>query len=149
MSLKRRNRVEATFAMSSMTDLIFLLLLFFALTGNFTWVSGIKVDLPKVNAGTKVKLERFVITLAPPAKGSNAKMSIYFRDAPCDIDTLRKQLSKLQESSSSASVIIRVDRSIPFSEVSEVLDAVATAKLHCFFPVDVPKETDSKNYGEK
>lgn len=136
--------------LTALVDILFLSLLFVALTGNFTWVSGIKVDLPRVNARTRVKLERFVITLAPPAPGSGDRMSIHFRDRRCkDIDDLRQQLSKLQESSSNASVIVRVDRSIPFSEVSKVLDAVATAKLHCFFPVDVPKETDSRNYGEK
>ena len=134
--------------LTALVDILFLSLLFFALNGNVTWVSGIKVDLPKVNTRTRVKLERFVITLAPPAKGSDAKMSIHFRDEPCDIDELRKQLSKLQESSSNASVIIRVDRSIPFSEVANVLDAVATEKLHCFFPVDA-KETASNDYQEK
>ena len=36
MSLKRRNKVEATFAMSSMTDLIFLLLLFFVMASTMS-----------------------------------------------------------------------------------------------------------------
>ena len=36
MALKRRNRVEASFSMSSMTDLIFLLLVFFVLVSTMS-----------------------------------------------------------------------------------------------------------------
>jgi len=46
MALKRRNRVEATFAMSSMTDLVFLLLLFFVMASTMSSPNDIKINLP-------------------------------------------------------------------------------------------------------
>ena len=50
MALKRRNRVEATFAMSSMTDLIFLLLLFFVMASTMSSPNDIKINLPQSRA---------------------------------------------------------------------------------------------------
>ena len=55
MALKRRNRVEATFAMSSMTDLIFLLLLFFVMASTMSSPNDIKINLPQSRAKTTTK----------------------------------------------------------------------------------------------
>ena len=47
MALKRRNRIEASFSMASMTDVIFLLLIFFMVTSTFVFPNAIKVLLPQ------------------------------------------------------------------------------------------------------
>ena len=50
MGLKKRNGVNAEFSMSSLTDIIFLLLIFFMLTANFVRVDN--VELPKSDSKT-------------------------------------------------------------------------------------------------
>ena len=50
MALKRRNRVEASFAMSSMTDLVVLLLLFFVMASTMSLPNDIKINLPTSRA---------------------------------------------------------------------------------------------------
>ncbi len=55
MALKKRNRVSATFAMSSMTDLIFLLLLFFVMASTMSSPNDIKLNLPQAKAKTNTK----------------------------------------------------------------------------------------------
>jgi len=47
MALKRRNKVEAMFALSSMTDLVFLLLLFFVMASTMSSPNDIKINLRK------------------------------------------------------------------------------------------------------
>ena len=47
MALKRRNKIQATFSMSSMTDVIFLLLIFFMITSTVVFPNAIKVLLPQ------------------------------------------------------------------------------------------------------
>lgn len=133
--------------LTALVDILFLSLLFFALTSNFVRVSGIDVALPQMNTRTVAALERFVISLAPPAPGSDAGVSIYFREKRCrDIDELRQQLSLLHEKSKRASVIIRADRSIPFEEVVKIMDAAKNAQLSCFIAVEVPGEAPSATY---
>ena len=46
MGLQQKNKVDAAFSMSSMTDIIFLLLIFFMLTSSFITPSGLAVNLP-------------------------------------------------------------------------------------------------------
>ena len=131
----------------ALLDILFLSLLFFALTSNSVRVSGINVALPRINTRTVSALERFVISLAPPASESDGKMSIYFLEKRCrNIDELRQQLSQLHEKSKRASVIIRADRSIPFEEVLKVMDAAKNAQLTCFIAVEVPEEAPSATY---
>lgn len=46
MGLLQKNKIDASFSMSSMTDIIFLLLIFFMLTSSFITPSGLSVNLP-------------------------------------------------------------------------------------------------------
>ena len=55
MVLKRRNRIEASFSMASMTDVIFLLLIFFMVTSTFVFPNAIKVNLPQSKQQAAVK----------------------------------------------------------------------------------------------
>jgi len=50
MGLKSRNKIEAKFSFASMTDIIFLLLIFFVLTSNFVQISDLK--LPESDSKT-------------------------------------------------------------------------------------------------
>lgn len=50
MGLKKRNKVSPEFSMSSLTDIIFLLLIFFMLTSNFVRIQPF--PLPKSDSKT-------------------------------------------------------------------------------------------------
>ena len=49
MAFKRRTKVKPDFSMASMTDLVFLLLIFFMITSTLVSPNAIKVSLPKAN----------------------------------------------------------------------------------------------------
>jgi len=55
MALKRRNRVNAAFSMSSMTDIVFLLLIFFMVTSTLVAPNALKLLLPQSNNQTAAK----------------------------------------------------------------------------------------------
>lgn len=124
--------------LTALVDIFFLSLLFFALT-SIVRVSGIPIDLPRVQTHTTAALEHFVISLSADSTGKG--MVIYFRERPCaNIDELRQQLSELHESSPRARVIIRADRTLLYENVAKVMDAAKDAHLSCFLAVEVPKE---------
>ncbi|MCB0682601.1 MAG: biopolymer transporter ExbD, partial [Saprospiraceae bacterium] len=50
MALKKRSKVSAEFSMSSLTDIIFLLLIFFMLTSNFVKIQPF--ELPESDSKT-------------------------------------------------------------------------------------------------
>lgn len=55
MALKRRNKVNAAFSMSSMTDIVFLLLIFFMVTSTLVAPNALKLLLPQSNNQTAAK----------------------------------------------------------------------------------------------
>ncbi len=55
MALKRRNRINAAFSMSSMTDIVFLLLIFFMVTSTLIAPNALKLLLPQSNNQTAAK----------------------------------------------------------------------------------------------
>ena len=62
MALKRRHKISPNFSMASMTDIIFLLLIFFMITSTMVSPNAIKVLLPQGKQQTSAKpLTRVII----------------------------------------------------------------------------------------
>lgn len=55
MALKRQHQMMAAFSMASMTDVIFLLLIFFMVTSTFVFPTALEVNLPESSKQTAVK----------------------------------------------------------------------------------------------
>lgn len=127
MALKRRNKVEATFAMSSMTDLIFLLLLFFVMASTMSSPNDIKINLPQARAKTTT---RQVV-----AKVSIDNLGNYFvavgkaKPQPINPDDLEAYLSNIQQQDSTMYIALHADEDIPYKEVVRVLDIANQHKM--------------------
>lgn len=120
MSLKKRNRVEETFAMSSMTDLVFLLLLFFVMASTMSSPNDIKINLPTSRAQN--------VTRPQVAKVSIDNIGNYFvaigKEKPVQIDpeSLEGYLSGIQASDSTMYIALHADEDVAYKEVVRVLD---------------------------
>ena len=119
MALKRRNKVEATFSMSSMTDLVFLLLIFFMITSTMVTPNAIKVLLPQGKTQTSAKpLTRVIIDKDLnyyAAFGNDDEMPIL----PEELATF------LQESAAKQPemyVALYADERVPYREIVNVLN---------------------------
>ncbi len=127
MSLKRRNRVEATFSMSSMTDLIFLLLLFFVMASTMSSPNDIKINLPQARAKTNTKqvaAKVFIDNLGEysVALGRQKPVSINPED-------LELYLASVQEQDSTMYIALHADKDIAYKEVVHVLDIANQHKM--------------------
>ena len=67
MNLKSNNKINPLFSMSSMTDIIFLLLIFFMLTASFVTPSGLPVNLPSSKSSTIV-IQKVSVTITKDLK---------------------------------------------------------------------------------
>ena len=127
MALKRRNRVEATFAMSSMTDLVFLLLLFFVMASTMSSPNDIKINLPTSRAQ---KVSRPQV-----AKVSIDNLGNYFvalgKQKPVQIDpeNLESYLSTIQASDTTMYIALHADEDVAYKEVVRVLDIANEHKM--------------------
>ncbi|MBR6018013.1 MAG: biopolymer transporter ExbD [Paludibacteraceae bacterium] len=120
MALKRRNKVEATFAMSSMTDLIFLLLLFFIMASTMSAPNDIKINLPQARSTDTTKPQM--------AKVSINNLGQYYlaigEAQPEEIapEALEQRLQQLQREDSTLTIALHADMDIAYKEVVRVLD---------------------------
>lgn len=127
MALKRRNRVEATFSMSSMTDLIFLLLLFFVLASTMSSPNDIKINLPQAKARTNTK--------QVVAKVSIDDLGNYFvaigKKKPVAVlpEDLDAYLYEIQQQDSTMFIALHADQDIAYKEVVRVLDIANQHKM--------------------
>lgn len=127
MALKRRNRVEATFAMSSMTDLIFLLLLFFVMASTMSSPNDIKINLPTSRAATATKQVVAKVTID--------NLGNYYvalgRQMPVAIaeENLEAYLTTIQQQDSTMYVALHADQDISYRNVVHVLDIANQHKM--------------------
>ena len=108
MELKTRNKVEVAFSMASMTDLIFLLLIFFMLTASFVTPSGLPVNLPTSKAST-IEVQKVSITVTKD-------LQYYVNDKKVTKATLEAELKPLL-SSPAGVVVLHIDESVPTREM--------------------------------
>jgi len=104
MKLKRKTRVTTEFSLASMTDLIFLLLIFFLLTSNFVTPSGMPVTLPKSNTSA---LEKMNISVT-----ITADLKYYINNTQTTLESLESQL-KQEMGKDNNLVVLNVDETVP------------------------------------
>lgn len=129
--------------LTALIDVLFLVLLFFALSGSFVRISGIKVELPRTQAPTVATVERLVVTVSPP-ESPGKPCQVYFQDKRMTIDALKQQFFKLKDTSKEANIVICADRRVPFETVSQIMAFAESAQISSFIalaPPDVRRET--------
>lgn len=124
MALKRRNRVSATFAMSSMTDLIFLLLLFFVLASTMASPNDIKINLPQAHA--KQATKNLVAKVNIDALGNYSVALGRKKPVEINADQLEAYLCGVQQQDSAVYIALHADQDLAYKEVVRVLDIANT-----------------------
>ncbi len=121
MGLKKRSKVNAEFSMSSLTDIIFLLLIFFMLTANFVRVDNF--ELPKSDSKTVAPMS---MTVSIEKSG---KFTLNGNEI--GLGSLKKALQlelRKTENRDHATVAIVAEVGVPFEKVQDVMNIVAGLK---------------------
>jgi biopolymer transport protein ExbD len=108
MNIQTSNKVDPSFSMASMTDLIFLLLIFFMLTSNFVTPSGLPVNLPSSVAST-IEVQKVSITVTKD-------LQFYVNDKKVSKSTLEGEL-KSRLAGNKGVVVLHIDESVPTREM--------------------------------
>ncbi|MEM7552243.1 MAG: biopolymer transporter ExbD [Bacteroidota bacterium] len=117
MALKSNHKVESAFSMSGMTDVIFLLLIFFMLTSSFITPSGLPVNLPSSKSSTIV-LQKVSVTITKDGEYFVNDKKITRRQMEI---ALRNELTGKE-----GVVVLHVDKTVPVEQLVEVA-GIATA----------------------
>ena len=137
MAIKSRNKVEPTFNSSSMSDLVFLLLIFFMLTSTLVAPNAIKLLLPSSSSKTMAKQTVTVYI--------NDLFQYYVDETPVTDEELSTSINAKIGGQADATIVLRSDKSVPVQYVVNVIDAVndinnATQQNHKVILATSPKK---------
>lgn len=114
--IKSRNKIEPSFNSSSMSDLVFLLLIFFMLTSTLVAPNAIKLLLPSSSSKTMAKQTVTVYI--------NEEYSYFVEETPADETTLSELINARLGTDTEGTVVLRSDKTVPVQYVVNVIDAV-------------------------
>ena len=114
MALKSKNKVSAAFSMSSMTDIVFLLLIFFMLTSTLVTTNALDLILPNSTAQT-VKKQRVSVSI-------NENFEYFIDKEAVELKYIEAQLIDKLAGQDEQVVVLRVDKSVPIEYAVEVMD---------------------------
>ena len=127
MNFRGRNKVNPNFNMSSMTDIVFLLLIFFMLTSTLVTVSAIDVLLPKVGGKTENNTS--------VAVSITNKSLFYIDKTRVSEANLENEILKQVGADKAKTVIIRGDKDVPYKNVMKIIDIANRNKLKMILAV--------------
>ncbi|KAF5061447.1 Biopolymer transport protein ExbD/TolR [anaerobic digester metagenome] len=116
MAIKSRNKISAEFSTASMSDLVFLLLIFFMLTSTLVSPNAIKLLLPSSSSKTMAKQSLTVYI--------DATNNYFVEETPVNPEFLVETIGNKLQGQHDASVVLRADQSVPVQYVVTLIDAV-------------------------
>ena len=114
MGLRGRNKVTPNFNMSSMTDIVFLLLIFFMLTSTLVSPNALKLLLPSSKAKT---LEKQTIAIS-----ITKDIQFYINENPILENTIEQELKLIINNEQEPAIILHTDKSVAIEHVVKVMD---------------------------
>ncbi len=123
---KSKNDKSMVINITPLIDIVFILLLFFAVTTSFITTSSIEVDLPNAK-GDSVQVEQKNINIAINPKGE-----IYINGSRVIDEDLSVQFEELKKSDPDAVVIIEGDEESMYGKVVFVIDTARAADFTKF-----------------
>ncbi|MBR9831753.1 ExbD/TolR family protein [Acidiluteibacter ferrifornacis] len=114
MAIRSRNKVSANFNMSSMTDIVFLLLIFFMLTSTLVSPNALKLLLPSSSSKTLAK-QTVSISITK-------ELEYYINEDPVQFEFIEPMLIKTLSGDVDGSIILHVDKTIAVEEAVKIMD---------------------------
>jgi biopolymer transport protein ExbD len=124
MKLRSRNKAQVRFEMASMTDLVFLLLIFFMLVTTLIVpnINTLKLLLPA--SQTAKPTENITVSVA-----INEKREYFLDGRPVAIDNLEELLKQYLIDKPDPLVVLHTDRTVPIENVVRIMDVVNRLKV--------------------
>ena len=112
MKFKGRNKVSPEFSMSSMTDIVFLLLIFFMLTSNAP--NALDMILPSAK-GKSTNTQNVSVSI-------KKNSTFYVNKKPVDLENVERELIKLLSNNENPTVLLRAEEGVPIEKAVAVMD---------------------------
>ncbi|TXE06176.1 biopolymer transporter ExbD [Seonamhaeicola algicola] len=127
MNFRGRNRVTPEFNMSSMTDIVFLLLIFFMLASTLVTTNAIDILLPKASGKTENKKS--------VAVSIKKDLTYYIDQKRVGESVLENELLSALSKVDKPTIVLRAEKSVPVENVVKVMDIANRNKFKVILAV--------------
>lgn len=127
MNIRGRNKVSPEFNMSSMTDIVFLLLIFFMIASTLVSTNAIDILLPKATGKTENKK-----SIAVSIK---ADLTYYIDQRRVGESILENELLAVLSAEDKPTIVLRAEKSVPVENVVKVMDIANRNKFKVILAV--------------
>ncbi len=117
MEFRKKKKKSLILNVTSLIDVLFLLLIFFIVSTTFLSQPAIKLELPKAEHSDVVRQKSIVLYIDRYGK-------LFLNDEPMEISLLREALSSKLKNSAERSVVIKADSYVSHGAVIKVMDIV-------------------------
>lgn len=114
MAIKRRTKISTTYNMSSLTDIVFLLLIFFMLTSSFVSPNALKLLLPESTSKT---LSKQTVTVS-----ITKDINYYVGSDQVVFDKLRSELASKLAKKEGETIVLAAHKAVSLEEVVKVMN---------------------------
>jgi biopolymer transport protein ExbD len=118
MALRKRNKVESGFSMASMTDLVFLLLIFFMITSTVVSPNALKLLLPQSSNQTNAK----PLTTISITKEIQYYVNNNGKPVLVNFDEIEPFLRKTLGNQPEMYISLHAEQSVPIGEVVKLMN---------------------------
>lgn len=127
MKIRGRNKVTPEFNMSSMTDIVFLLLIFFMLASTLVSTNAIDILLPKASGKTENKKS--------VAVSITKDLNYYIDKKLVGESVLEYELKLALENQKEPTIVLRAEKSVAVEHVVKVMDIANRNKFKVILAV--------------
>ena len=127
MNIRGRNKVTPEFNMSSMTDIVFLLLIFFMLASTLVTTNAIDILLPKASGKTENKKS--------VAVSIKKDLTYYIDQKRVGESVLENEIISALANEASPTIVLRAEKSVPVDNVVKVMDIANRNKFKVILAV--------------
>ncbi len=114
MDIRGRNKINPNFNMSSMTDIVFLLLIFFMITSTLVTTSALDILLPKASGKTE---NRKSISVS-----ITKSLKFYIDNKKVNENRLERDLLALLKGKESPTIVLRAEEGVPIEKAVKIMD---------------------------
>jgi biopolymer transport protein ExbD len=127
MNIRGRNKVTPEFNMSSMTDIVFLLLIFFMLASTLVTTNAIDILLPKADGKTENKKS--------VAVSITKDLNYYIDQRLVGESVLELELKEALANLEEPTIVLRAEKSVSIENVVKVMDIANRNKFKVILAV--------------
>jgi biopolymer transport protein ExbD len=122
MAIRSKNKVSTNFNMSSMTDIVFLLLIFFIIASTLISPNALEVLLPNATSNPKPNPQTVNVSITEDLK-------YFVNKDEVKAEEIENQLLALVKGKEEPGIILKAEKSVPIENVVIIMDIANRNKL--------------------